>query len=281
MKGSQQGLSLVELMVAMAISSFLILGVTQIYIDNKRNYLFQQGQNGNMENSRFVGMLLEQELNRTGFRRRPDDKFDNAFPAATFGACSFSAGQTVTKIGDADICIRFQPSAPDEKYCNGNDIPGIPNDPYKLAANTAEQVVAERLRFNTDSGELQCIQENAGSGESPATSLVNGISRLRFEYGVSSPASTVVNNYVTDPGSNPIRAIRYSILASAGNLGDGTPQQAYVSWCQKWSPQPDDDDDATEPTDDFCEGYETDGVPPDKGLYQMVSGSVALRNMNP
>ncbi len=40
----QSGLSMIELLVALAISSFLILGITQIYLDNKRNYLFQQGQ---------------------------------------------------------------------------------------------------------------------------------------------------------------------------------------------------------------------------------------------
>ena len=56
----QKGLSMVELLVALAISSFLILGISQIYIDNKRNYLFQQGQAGNQENSRFVLMLLQQ-----------------------------------------------------------------------------------------------------------------------------------------------------------------------------------------------------------------------------
>ncbi len=34
----QSGLSMIELPVALAISSFLILGITQIYLDNKRNY---------------------------------------------------------------------------------------------------------------------------------------------------------------------------------------------------------------------------------------------------
>lgn len=35
----QTGLSMVELMITLLISSFLILGITQIYIDNKRNYI--------------------------------------------------------------------------------------------------------------------------------------------------------------------------------------------------------------------------------------------------
>lgn len=47
--GTQAGLSLVELMVALAISSVLILGITQIYIDNKRSYSFQQNQAENQE----------------------------------------------------------------------------------------------------------------------------------------------------------------------------------------------------------------------------------------
>jgi type IV pilus assembly protein PilW len=50
----QNGLSLIELMVAMVIGLFLILGVTQIFISNQRTYLFQQAQMGNQENGRFT-----------------------------------------------------------------------------------------------------------------------------------------------------------------------------------------------------------------------------------
>ena len=33
----QFGLSMIELLIALAISSFLILVITQVYLDNKRN----------------------------------------------------------------------------------------------------------------------------------------------------------------------------------------------------------------------------------------------------
>jgi len=68
----QRGLSIVELMVALAISSFLILGITQLYINNKKTYLFQQSQEVNQENGRFALALLNQELAKAGYRRRPD-----------------------------------------------------------------------------------------------------------------------------------------------------------------------------------------------------------------
>jgi len=51
---AQRGLSMIELLVALAISSFLLLGMSQIYLDNKRTQLFQQNQTGNQENSRIT-----------------------------------------------------------------------------------------------------------------------------------------------------------------------------------------------------------------------------------
>ncbi|PXC03145.1 pilus assembly protein PilW, partial [Pseudomonas aeruginosa] len=93
----QSGLSMIELLVALAISSFLILGITQIYLDNKRNYLFQQGQAGNQENGRFAMMFLDQQLAKVGFRRRADDPNEFAFPAQQKTAyCeAFKAGSTL------------------------------------------------------------------------------------------------------------------------------------------------------------------------------------------
>ncbi len=136
----QSGLSMIELLVALAISSFLILGITQIYLDNKRNYLFQQGQAGNQENGRFAMMFLDQQLAKVGFRRRADDPNEFAFPAQQKTAyCeAFKAGSTlvpaVVKAGQSGFCYRYQP-APGEAYdCEGNSIttlaiPSLPPRP--------------------------------------------------------------------------------------------------------------------------------------------------------
>ena len=75
----QLGLSMVELLIALAISSFLILGITQIYIDNKRNYLFQQTQAGNVENQRFLDLLMDNLLNKAAYRRGPKQKTEDIF----------------------------------------------------------------------------------------------------------------------------------------------------------------------------------------------------------
>ena len=96
MPEKQNGLSLVELLIALAISSFLILGTAQLFIDSKRNYAFNQGQSGSMENGRFVLMVLEQQLSKTGYRAKPWEARENAFPAlASTNSCpAFAAGET-------------------------------------------------------------------------------------------------------------------------------------------------------------------------------------------
>ena len=68
----QRGLSMVELLVALAISSFLILGITQIYLDGKRNDIFRQSQAANLENSRFSVVILNELISKAGYRRSPE-----------------------------------------------------------------------------------------------------------------------------------------------------------------------------------------------------------------
>ena len=93
---SQNGLSIIELLVALAISTILILGVTQVFLENKRTQAFQQQQNNNQENARFAEIILDEYLGKAGYRRAPDDVLENAFPAAAAasGCSAFTAGSS-------------------------------------------------------------------------------------------------------------------------------------------------------------------------------------------
>src|SRR5690554_2672173 len=124
----QRGLSMIELLVALAISSFLILGITQVYIDNKRNYVFQQSQAGNLENSRFAVLMLDELLSKAGYRRAPDQEMIDAFPASNVlnAHCEAFPGEgVITKIKPAasssqvGFCMRYQPAFDDEPICDG------------------------------------------------------------------------------------------------------------------------------------------------------------------
>ncbi len=255
---SQRGLSLIELMIAMLIGCFLILGVTQIFIDNKRNYLFQQSQAANQENSRFTLLVLDQELAKTGYRRTPSTPFETAFAAtAASKECpAFGAGQTVQLSEDNGICLRYQPRYPGDTDCLGNKAGNVPTTPY-----TNAPPITEKLALN-ENGELVCSR----NGQSAI--LVKGIADIRFELGTGPEEERVIKGYSTKPSSDAtIRSVRYKALMAS--------EQARLRT-----------DDASKVLDDWKAllSKEEQGslAKADQGrLYQIAVGNITLRNLMP
>ncbi len=63
----QRGLSLVELMVAMVISLFLLGGVVQVYTANKSTYRFSEAMSRIQENARYALDTMARDLRMAGF----------------------------------------------------------------------------------------------------------------------------------------------------------------------------------------------------------------------
>jgi Tfp pilus assembly protein PilW len=61
-KANQQGLSLVEIMVALTLGLILTVGVIQLFVNNKRAYEVQTADNGMQENGRYALKLLTDAL---------------------------------------------------------------------------------------------------------------------------------------------------------------------------------------------------------------------------
>lgn len=62
-----RGLTLIELMVAVAVSLILFLGISQIFISNKRAYRVQDDSSNIQESARFATGILMQDLRRAGY----------------------------------------------------------------------------------------------------------------------------------------------------------------------------------------------------------------------
>lgn len=283
--GLQAGLSLVELMVALAISSFLILGVTQIYIDNKRSYLFQQNQSESIEGSRYILLVLQQELTKAGYRRRPDEQPEAAFPAAPglAGCGSFSAGETIKRTAQDSVCIRYQPRDHLERNCLG-DTPATASllevGPY----TSAQEIIIERLWFEKESnslmGSLKCTRVHtnlAGASLSDRTSstgdLVAGLVDLRFEFGVgSSSDDRSISRYTDGSTGDPILAVRYTALMRSSNANQREAIDTDTA-LKKWQ-----DLTGLESSDAKLQALKTD----DTGqLYHISQSTVMLRNLMP
>ncbi|MGA4319500.1 prepilin-type N-terminal cleavage/methylation domain-containing protein [Ectopseudomonas hydrolytica] len=237
----QHGLSIIEMMVALLISSFLILGITQVYLDNRENTLFQQSQGQNIESARFSILLLEQTLAKTGYRRRPDETMEAAFPSFSGGACDgMRAGQVVKRVSANSFCIRYQPAFPNARTCSGDNIANIPANPYIGGEPVTEF-------FELSNGNLTC------NGQT----IASGIADLGFDYGVNYSEEKRITEYIPEPAENAnIRAVQFSVMAaSPTEIGKTVGSHVYEYWFGN--------------------------QPNDKRLYTMLSSSASMRNLMP
>lgn len=67
-RAAQQGVSLVEIMVALVAGLILIGGVGQVYLSNKQTYRVQEAQSRLQENGRYALELLERDVRRAGYQ---------------------------------------------------------------------------------------------------------------------------------------------------------------------------------------------------------------------
>lgn len=239
----QNGISIIEMMVALVISSILTIGITQVYVKNRENVLFQQSQGQNIENARFSILLLEQTLAKAGYRRTPDQTMETAFPKKPIDGCGvMEAGQVTKRLSDTAFCIRYQAAFPDARDCAGNNIDDIPDKAYVSAEPVSE-------KFELTNGELTCN----------GVEIATGITDLKFVYGVNGNEEKLISRYASIPSADDnIRAVKLSILtASANNITQDAESKAYELWFNK---VPEDDD---------------------KRLYTMLSSSTSMRNLLP
>ena len=246
----QRGLSLIELMVAMLIGTFLILGITEIFINNQKSYLFQQSQVGNQENGRFTLTVLSQELSKAGYRSLPIDPI--AASSGVVAGCTFAAGASVAAISATSLCIQYQAANTTDTGCQGTALANAAAivKPY----GQVNPVIVEKISLDTTTNSLTCTTT---AGAQP---LVTGISDIRFDYGAG--ADKTVTAFSTSPGQI-VGAVRYAaLMQSVGGaaIRDSSDLPAALTeWNSRYSTTL---NDTTK-------------------LYQIVQGTVMLRNQLP
>lgn len=63
----QQGMTLIEILIAMLLGVFLLAGVLQIFLNTKQTYRMQEGLSRLQENGRFAMEFISQDVRMTGF----------------------------------------------------------------------------------------------------------------------------------------------------------------------------------------------------------------------
>ena len=244
----QQGLSMVELLVALAISSFLILGITQVYIDNKRSYFFQQGQMETNESLRFLTYILDNEFHKIGYRREPYLSYESIFKVDDV---FLRAGQTIKFISLNEVRFRYQPNSSKDYGCDGVSEEGSYIDNIYFDDKEKPIVRVVTIFFDKNNSVVRCNGEE----------IVTGVADFRIMYAV--PVN--INNenqgvkYVSQVSeSDKVKGIRYEVLAGSTmrNLSDSSNSSAVDAFYEKNEDKPD-----------------------DKAVYQFVSKTVMFRNL--
>jgi type IV pilus assembly protein PilW len=200
----QKGLSIVELMIALALSLVVLLVTTSIYVSNKQTYRFLDQYSLLQENGRFAIFFLREHILQAGFPRQSNV---NPFPVVPGNNTGTNASDTITvQFLSAVDCL--------------NDVPagGLPLNPtqnlFQLGDTNADGIL-----------ELTCNGNGlVGGVDQPAQPLVDGIVNLQAEYGVDTDAdgiantyanSTIVNNGIVTAGTpdwNNVVSVRIAVL---------------------------------------------------------------------
>ncbi|MGF6350365.1 prepilin-type N-terminal cleavage/methylation domain-containing protein [Variovorax sp. W2I14] len=268
-RAAEQGISLVELMVAIAVGLIVILIATTIYMEGLRNFGFRTSQSENLGNSRYTLATLENEFTKAGYRRDPTQSMDEAFPAdaaALPNGCQFARGEAIN-INGSDLCIRYQPRDDSEKDCAGSaaGIAGL--KPYEAPPAPALGAGLFVERYKVAGNALVC---QAGSQAAGGEEVAAGVQGVFFEFGVGKGSDSFAMRQVEAfksgalAAGDVIRSLRYSVLlaSSAQRVTGGVESTV----CARWE--------AAGGAGASCDAS--------KGqLYQLSSGSLTLRNLMP
>lgn len=234
---SQQGVSLIELMIAMTLGVILLVGVVQIFLGSRQTYGVVIGQSQVLDNGRLALHFMGGAVRKTGYwsdgwtrTYGSDTGLSVASYTGVFDADSYIFGLN-DDTADANVV-----DGTDELYVrfNGDDVNVMSNCVGQSIS--ASQVAVERYYLRPATGteslpSLMCettvldINVATGSLSAPATPatviqpLISGIENMQVLYGERSLASGN-NQFLPADGVNSwdmVESVRISLLAASAD----------------------------------------------------------------
>ena len=183
----QRGFTLVELMVALAVSLLLLAGVIQVYLSSKQAYRVQDNVARIQESGRLAMGFLTRYVRIAGYRSNLQVTSDQVFTSGTNQVISGTHGSGSPPTPPDTVTINFQGDGT-MVDCLGSTVPNL-----ALTRNVFQVSAA---------GELQCTSSTTNQTQP----LVSGIQDMQITYGVN------VNN-----GNFPPAASQYMTAQAVTN----------------------------------------------------------------
>jgi len=206
---SQQGMTLIEIMIAMLISLFIIGGVILIFTSSQQSYRLQENLSRMQENGRFAMAFLSRDIRTANYRKC----FSDLVPPVIEGEPSAIAGSDNSGLNNSDSITVAQKNA----SCSAPD-------------TTA--TIEYRIQ-NDVTGTAALFQSTDDDGDGPTASntqaLVEGIENMQILYGEDTDNDNTPNYYVpagtTGLNMSQVVSVRVSLLiASLDDHLSSTPR---------------------------------------------------------
>lgn len=200
----QRGFSLVELMVAMAVSLILLAGILQILLGNQQSMKAQEAEATLQDNARLAAFMTENIIARAGYRVDPAQAIERAFGSDDDN--SFETGEVVSGNSES-LTVRFEANG-DFRNCKSK----------LLGENSPENAV---FTLSLEDGALKCN----GYSLTPE----NSVELFLVQYGLDTDGDNAVNTYADKPGNDPVLSIRIQILLNSDSAVLPEPEERRYS----------------------------------------------------
>lgn len=167
-QSSMRGFTLIELMVAMVLSLFLVGGVILMYASSKAAYLDSNQLSRLQENIRFASDYMVRDIRNAGFR--------DELTLSVSEVEAIQAKVAEIRNGGTELVIRYAGRG----HCEG---------PFSEDDEDAYGAVENRYYFDADTGELRCagaVPDLANpddvAADGTGRALVAGLTDLSFQF---------------------------------------------------------------------------------------------------
>ncbi len=189
----QQGLTLVELMVAATISLLLMAGVIQVFLSSKVSHNLQNGLGRLQENARAAMDILSLNISMAGYNvgTTAINKI-NTTNTLNNATANTALGFTVANGKASDVIEISYQSATD---CLGQASGGTVTDRYYLNGTN-----------------LMCL----GNGSATPGIIAEGVENMQILYGEDTDGDKIANRYInaSNIAAKPIVSVRIALLVS-------------------------------------------------------------------
>lgn len=275
----QSGLTLVEIMIAMAIGVFLLAGLIQILMNTKQSFNVQDAVARLEENNRFALDTLSKNIRMSGYKANPWQNDTLAFPNTTASLFNNKPGQVISGVDGGtqsdQINIQYFGSSGDRML--------------DCAGKSVEKDQRVELSFSLNGSDLKCIStiyrppaSNIVADEVIAENIVN----MQIIYGEDSTSDGTANKYINASSVsnwNNIYSLKIGLVVSSD-------ADSYTNLTSKVLSFPDISDNPMNAMFDI----DNDGAPElfksngssdfdtqtalDRRLYKVYTTTIALRN---